>query len=350
MQFRGAKVVLYNDVDLTSVKDMLHQAWLDLQNMKMIHGTDDFMAQLRGGGKWQVLRVAGVDIIRIYAPPGGVGVKKKKKRIIKKKRVKFLPAIFLFDINDVASNRTVLQTSEYWDYPADVSICPGSKWEGVKHVQKDQVMVNLPLTKMEDIPTKDIKSCTMNGYAGYDWYITYDWYEKEDSSNDSGFSPMPYLGYNYYDGGIDYLKGQIVALAGGLYIWAIGTPGYCGESDLLVYSWPDDSFQDVAGHTHFGINDGYKIPCSGVPECDCEIHIDSRILASTKCGGGHLMAMVNMASIYDVRTLSCTGGIYCWCTEVNCTWDLITYFMYRTVGSAQHRVVESTYQRRLSSY
>lgn len=86
MQFRGAKVIIRDGDDPEDIKEEIHQAWLDLQEMKRNRGADGFMAQLCGGGRWRVQSHAGIDTIFMLGKPEGGKEEEKKKKVIVKLR------------------------------------------------------------------------------------------------------------------------------------------------------------------------------------------------------------------------------------------------------------------------
>ena len=210
MQFRGAKVIIRDGDDPDDIKEEIHQAWLDLQEMKRNRGTDGFTAQLCGGGRWKVQSHAGVDTIFMLGKPVYPG--KKKEKVLKKDQYLTMP-VPAYDVYN-----------EDYDF-LGFYVNPGYLWN--KPLYK--FSTNPPFdTFSEAIYRSGIEEMIPQGLTKIELYLLPEIGENDLDDYDYDSDTSQYYLNGSFSPGADWsrpIELQGADIAGNTCAWVMGPPG-----------------------------------------------------------------------------------------------------------------------------
>lgn len=108
LNYRGVKV--HCDGDPDSIKDEIHKAWLELQNLNRINTSE--LKHASKPGHWFIRNYFGKEEIFIRAKPGLV-VPEKKKRIVRRPVVSYIPAHHTYNSDDEWIGLTLNMTGKW---------------------------------------------------------------------------------------------------------------------------------------------------------------------------------------------------------------------------------------------
>lgn len=311
----------------------------DISAMKAINPGK--IKHFKRDSRWNIQEVHGQIDVTIY---GKVEEKKKKRKFIKfgEDIYAFVPAICMYDFTGVpwtgyysAPNRT----------SGAVFICSGGRWKGLCGTDKDTPFPRTVNSKFNNVYRDNRTLTGADQWGERDWDIYSDYWEKEDSSDDTLFDPMPYLGWDNKNGGKDHVLFKANAISP-LSYFGLG-PSFCSaESQAFYNEWYNDNWPSP-GYAHGSYNlcwnDGFDqgslaSPCGYCPRYTIR---DTSILTSYQCGSGHLMSHILAWKMRDyVEYYDCLMG-FCF---ANCAGQYeFESIISEVVGNTQHRTITSTY-------
>lgn len=344
MQFRGAKVVLRDGLDLTDqVKQDIYTAWLALQNLNRMQPGMQYKSMVSSKG-WKVSSLNGKEKIEILGYLEEF--KEEEKEEVKlKTEYEFIPGICMIveeDYKRYVYGYGTLNT-------AYISVCMTPNWHGTLAIIPEYAIVDEPGEKWPDVPGHGIIGLTEYGVQSWDYWFDLGWDDTEDSISDTGFNPVPYLGNSLVNGVDDYGLDILQDATTVLYYGTSYLTG-CNEQAAFVDDWKDnyvggDSDRGFVDAADTGFHDDDETCLDmGADGCCDEILGASHYLGSGRCGGGHLMFDVNIIkhrcrAVYDAYKLM---GI-CFGYESTIEKEFTTSEYYdSTFGSPQDRIYIET--------
>jgi len=288
-----------------------------------------------------VMSQHGLDTANIYVPPEPV-----KEEIIEiEEGYYFVPGICMITGED---------PDDYYDYDtldsSQISVCGKEDWTGRIVVLPESDIVDTPGDRFPDYIPLGIEGLKEYGHQGDDYWFGDGWEDVEDSTTDTEFSPVPYLG-NSTNGAYDYAY-EVMKAQGPLYYYTgLGVPYYCDEeidyygNMAAKYEAIDPAWGFLTGWWGevFTLNDGYCADMGADGCCDEVMHAN-KFVGVQKCSSYHLFFSFVLDSI-RCHELTPSHSIMGLCfSDGPQTEDLIVeHLSNETIGGPQDRTVTEIY-------